>query len=282
MESRILKRGLYGFDLKIIALVVMVFSHIHEFFTYTGYIPEWFQYIGNIAEPLFLFMVVEGFIYTSSRKRYISRMYIIGLCMSIANLIINTFIPRGDGMTVRNNIIFPYMMVLVFLLGINYIKEKKYGKGILLVCLPVIGELFIELSYIFLLSSSLPVNYKWWIMSGIIHVNPFSLFMGEVGIDALAGATVLYLFRNRKNLRIAAFCIVNIIWALACIFVLNKSGEHNDYFAAEIFVQPVVALCLYLYNGKRGRSAKNLFYIFYPAHIYLFYFISLVLYSVTN
>ena len=279
MSTAVLKRGLYGFDLKIIALVVMIFSHIHEFFKFTGYIPEWFQYIGNIAEPLFLFMVVEGFIHTSNRKRYIKRMYILGLGMSIANLIINRYIIRGDGLGVRNNIIFPYTMVLIFLLGINYIKEKKFGRGIFLVCLPVIGELFIELSYGILLTSPIPVNFKWWIMSTIVHVNPFTLLMGEVGIDALVEATVLYLLRNKKNLRILFFCTANIIWALVCIFILNRTGEHNDYFMAEICVQPVVALCLYLYNGQRGRSAKNLFYIFYPAHIYIFYFISLILYN---
>jgi hypothetical protein len=34
------------------------------------------------------------------------------------------------------------------------------------------------------------------------------------------------------------------------------------------------AIPLFLYNGKRGRGGKYFFYIFYPAHIYLFYVIA--------
>ena len=32
------------------------------------------------------------------------------------------------------------------------------------------------------------------------------------------------------------------------------------------------------YNGQRGRGCKNLFYAFYPAHIYIFYILSWALY----
>ena len=37
-------------------------------------------------------------------------------------------------------------------------------------------------------------------------------------------------------------------------------------------------LLMLCYNGQRGRGCKNLFYAFYPAHIYFFYILSWALY----
>ncbi|MEG1476828.1 MAG: TraX family protein, partial [Oscillospiraceae bacterium] len=37
-----------------------------------------------------------------------------------------------------------------------------------------------------------------------------------------------------------------------------------------------------MYNGKRGKPMKKLFYIFYPAHIYILYAASCVVYSVLH
>ena len=36
-----------------------------------------------------------------------------------------------------------------------------------------------------------------------------------------------------------------------------------------------------LYNGQRGRGLKRLFYIFYPAHVYLLYALSWVVLLIT-
>ena len=36
------------------------------------------------------------------------------------------------------------------------------------------------------------------------------------------------------------------------------------------------------YNGQRGRGHKALFYVFYPAHVYVFYALSWGLYLLLN
>ena len=137
---------LTGFEVKIIALVTMFISHIYEFFNFTNHIPGFVDHIGTIAYPLFLFMVVEGFIHTSNRKKYILRMYLLGSFMSIFNLVTMYLFQRGDGMFVSNNIIFPYVMVLVFLSGVSEFRQNK-GIGILLMLTPLIGEAFIWFLY---------------------------------------------------------------------------------------------------------------------------------------
>ena len=63
-------RGLTSTGLKTIALVLMVLDHIHYFFGFTGWIPDWFSMLGRLSAPLFLFCVVEGFTHTRNRKKY--------------------------------------------------------------------------------------------------------------------------------------------------------------------------------------------------------------------
>ena len=76
MEStRTLTRtgGITETGLKWIALVTMVMDHIHYFFGFTGWIPEWFSMVGRLGAPLFLFCLVEGFTHTHSRKKYFAK-----------------------------------------------------------------------------------------------------------------------------------------------------------------------------------------------------------------
>ena len=54
------------------------------------------------------------------------------------------------------------------------------------------------------------------------------------------------------------------------------------YFTASVLAQLIVTVVLFMYNGQKGRSAKRLFYIFYPAHIYALYFLSILVYNYTN
>ena len=75
--------SLSGFQLKYIALITMVFDHIHYFFDYTGKIPIWFAMIGRLAAPLFLFCVIEGFIHTHNRKKYFLKIYSLAIVMGL-------------------------------------------------------------------------------------------------------------------------------------------------------------------------------------------------------
>ena len=42
----------------------------------------------------------------------------------------------------------------------------------------------------------------------------------------------------------------------------------------------VAVLLMLLYNGQRGKGHKQLFYWFYPAHVYLLYGASCLVYNV--
>ncbi len=71
--------GLTGFQLKLLAAVLMVLDHVQYYLP--GY-PLWFRYLGRLSAPIFFFMAVEGFIHTRNRRRLMSRMLAGALVMA--------------------------------------------------------------------------------------------------------------------------------------------------------------------------------------------------------
>ena len=57
-------KSLTDFQLKYIAMALMVLDHIEYMFTFTGKIPVWFSWLGRLSAPLFLFCIIQGFIHT--------------------------------------------------------------------------------------------------------------------------------------------------------------------------------------------------------------------------
>lgn len=66
--------------------------------------------------------------------------------------------------------------------------------------------------------------------------------------------TIIYLFRKRKTLSVGLGCI-----------------------PLQVITAFVSLIPIHLYNGKRGRSIKWIFYLFYPVHIFLLYLIAFAL-----
>lgn len=93
--------GISASTLKIIAIISMIIDH----FAYSlySYLPHAnlrymmvMRYIGRIAFPIYCFLLVEGFFYTKSIKRYIGRMFAFSLIseipfdMAFSGKIVNT------------------------------------------------------------------------------------------------------------------------------------------------------------------------------------------------
>ncbi len=96
------RRGLDGFQLKLLALVIMTIDHIYYFGTTLRTMPEIMTLIGRIAAPIFVFFVGEGFAHTRSRKKYLLRLYIGGVLMYIANMVVNTYLLAVAGRRYRD------------------------------------------------------------------------------------------------------------------------------------------------------------------------------------
>lgn len=92
MEEKTVKKwGFSGSTLKIIAIVTMLIDHIGASIleTYMEFYPEWrmcyyiLRLIGRVAFPIFIFLLIEGFHYTSNRWKYAKNLLIFGFLSEI-------------------------------------------------------------------------------------------------------------------------------------------------------------------------------------------------------
>jgi len=122
------KKGFTGFQIKLLALIFMLFDHIHYFFEFTGKVPVVFSWIGRLAGGLFLFMMIEGYTHTSNKKKYFLRIYLISIAMGVVRFSLETIpqLRRGDGFYAMNGILSTFVILMVISGKRKYLKEYYF------------------------------------------------------------------------------------------------------------------------------------------------------------
>lgn len=213
-------RCLSGSTLKLIALAVMAVDHFAASILYYNILlpaaplspdmPQWkiyrlyeaMRFVGRIAWPVFAFLMVEGFFYTSSRKRYASRLLLFALLSEIP-----FDLALGDGIWdfSHQNIFFTLLIGFCVLWVMEQMKT-----------LP--GFLFFQTAAAVAgcwIAFVLQTDYDW---RGVILI------------------VVLYLFRSNRLLMTAAGCVCLLWEAPACLAFLpinlynGKRGFSMKYF----------------------------------------------------
>ena len=284
--DKLTKKGLDGTQLKTIALVLMVLDHIHYFFEFTGCIPTVFSMLGRLSAPLFLFCTVEGFAHTHDRKRYVLRIWAIGTAMAALEffMIYAGAFRRGDGFYPQNAIFQDLVLLCVIWQGIDWLREKKIAKGAAAIaavlCWPYMVVAFLLL---FPQVQDMPIASA---VVAFLMTSPLPMWTavtdGSWGF--LLGGVLLYALRGHRPVQLGVWALNALLWDLVLPFamVCRQDGfVWTQMFTAyyEWFGVGAVVLML-LYNGQRGSGHKQLFYWFYPAHIYLLYGASCLLYNV--
>lgn len=94
----------------------------------------------------------------------------------------------------------------------------------------------------------------------------------DYGFYGIAIILIFYIFKsNFINASICFILATAIKYLIPCI----KYGFNNIYIYLFIFTI-LPAIILSTYNGKKGKDSKYLLYLFYPIHLLLVYFISLI------
>ena len=284
--DKLTKKGLDGTQLKTIALVLMVLDHIHYFFEFTGCIPTVFSMLGRLSAPLFLFCTVEGFAHTHDRKRYFIRIWAIGTAMAALEffMIYAKAFRRGDGFYPQNAIFQDLVLLCVIWQGIDWLREKKIAKGAAAIaavlCWPYMVMAFLLL---FPQVQDMPIASA---VVAFLMTSPLPMWTavtdGSWGF--LLGGVLLYALRGHRPVQLGVWALNALLWDLVLPFAMVHAQADfvwtqmfTDYY--EWFGVGAVVLML-LYNGQRGSGHKQLFYWFYPAHIYLLYGASCLLYNV--
>ena len=284
--DKLTKKGLDGTQLKTIALVLMVLDHIHYFFEFTGCIPTVFSMLGRLSAPLFLFCTVEGFAHTHDRKRYVLRIWAIGTAMAALEffMIYAGAFRRGDGFYPQNAIFQDLVLLCVVWQGIDWLREKKIAKGTAAIaavlCWPYMVVAFL---LVFPQVQDMPIASA---VVAFLMTSPLPMWTaitdGSWGF--LLGGVLLYALRGHRPVQLGVWALNALLWDLVLPF--GMLCRQADFVWTQMFTDNyewfgvAAAVLMGLYNGRRGSGHKQLFYWFYPAHIYLLYGASCLLYNV--
>jgi hypothetical protein len=245
-----------GTTLKVIGIILMTMDHLHQMFILQG-APNWLNWFGRPVAVIFMFLCAEGFYYTRSKKRYLIQLLIGFLFMSLMNQILSYYLPL-EAVALINNI-FSTLLLAAFYMGmVDLIREgvrEKRAKKILLALGGILIPWVIGIVLLFALANA----NRTMAMILLFIPNPI---LAEGGFVMVLLGVLLYILRKYRLAQ------AGLIAAIALISGLT-AGPGNFQWLMVTAIIPIL-----LYNGKRGRGGKYFFYIFYPAHIYLFYIIA--------
>lgn len=279
------KLGLSGTALKMIALVLMVMDHVHYFFEFTGVVPEWFSMAARLSAPLFLFCTVEGFAHTHDRRRYFLRIWAIAAAMGTVEffMIYAHALRRGDDFYPANAIFQQFMLLCILWQGIDWLRQRRFARGLAAVLLPLAWP-FMVAGMLSLLpqikQSPLASTVVAWVITAPL---PLWTAITDGGWYYFFGGIILYALYSHKRLRLIVWAVFTLLTEFALVWLQARSFP--DFTFSQMFttyyewfaVFAVVPMALY--NGQRGSGHKRLFYWFYPAHIYLLYGASCLVYT---
>ena len=282
------RAGLSGTALKTIALVLMVLDHIHYFFEFTGLVPAWFSMLARLSAPLFLFCTVEGFAHTHDRKRYFLRIWAIATAMGTVEffMMYAGVLRRGDGFYPLNAIMQNFVILCIIWQGIDWLRQRRFVRGALAAAAPILWPFcIVALLTLFPKIQDAPIGSAVlaWVITAPL---PLWTSITDGGWSYLLGGIVLYALYSHRRLRLVVWAAVTFCFEFGTVY-LQLHGT-PDFALSQMFttyyewfgVFAVVPMALY--NGQRGSGHKLLFYWFYPAHIYLLYAASCLVYTLTQ
>lgn len=241
------RRGLSGSTLKLIAIITMLIDHIGagilgrflniEHWQNESLLQAYLvmRNIGRIAFPIFCFLLVEGFLHTSDRKKYALRLGAFALISEVPfDLAFNSKVVEFG----YQNVFFTLFLGLLTVAAYHELAEKK-------------------------------VQWNSWvrILAGILVVllgmGVAELLRTDYGALGVLAVMVLYILRNRRMVQAAVGYLYFCSWeptslpAFILIAVYNgKRGWKLKYFFYAFY--PVHLLLIYLIclgMGIAGNAA---------------------------
>lgn len=190
----------------------MIIDHIgavilQKFYTYNIHkIYILCRFIGRISFPIFAFCLVEGFIYTSNRKKYFIRLLIFALISEVPyDLALNNSI-----FELRNqNILFTFTLALLELIILDKINIKRNHTNIKIILFNLIIIIF------------------FMIVTDIINC--------DYSFIAILIITITYFFYKKRNCAMLIDSLILILWdnieittLLSCFFIYLYNGKQGN------------------------------------------------------
>lgn len=260
------KWGLTSFGLKMIAILTMLCDHVAAVFSSDMpsalYIAM--RCIGRMAFPIFCFLLAEGFYYTKSRSRYALRLFLFCLlsepCYDLA-------FHQTWRYQESQNVFWTLFLGFLMMALLETIRRRRnadnllfrVAKGILMaavVCAAGYAAFWMKTDY----------SYKGILMIAVFY------FLRKHRAAAVVGMSLVNLlaFQRLANL-LALLKTQSTLTGLLASLKANIRGVQFSFMIQDAGV--VAAVPILFYNGQKGRSMKWFFYLFYPVHLLILYFI---------
>ena len=330
-ESTEGKKGIPGSTLKIIAIVTMFIDHfaaviLDSYLMKHGmaeinatnvtdqaaiqaavdwmaqygsiyYIDMFMRCIGRLAFPIFIFLLVEGFVHTHNRFKYALRLFIFALVSEIPfNLAFTGYALHEPETFGFQSVFWTLLAGFLFMCYAEFVKSKELPK----------------IAYVATTVLSLALG-GWLGMKGLTLLTSIAtgLFKASVTVSnaivfalTALGLVIFYIVWIKKKGLDELLKLTAVLSGLFFFMICAMYGN-TDYNAWGVFaigmayfckdmpkgriIAPVIILTIMSfieafaffdvlfvknYNGKRGLKIKYFFYAFYPVHLFLFYTIS--------
>ena len=201
---------------------------------------DWLTCIGRIAFPIFAFMIVEGYFYTSDLKKYVKRIFIFALISEIPfNLALGSrlFYP------IHQNVLWSFLISIGLIYWNEKVKEKAIWKRVSIAVLSTL------------------TGY----VAGIITFVDFY----HAGILTVL---IFYFFRQRKWWsyvgQLIGLYYINMEILGGFMYEIPIAG--NPFYLMRQGLALLALIPIWLYQGEQGyynRIIKNIYYWFYPVHL---------------
>ena len=193
----------------------------------------WMRMVGRLAMPIFAFCIAEGYIHTRDKRKYLIRMGIFALVSELPFDL--AFSHKVFELGHQNIMLTFFIAILALAIHDKILGGKDPGRE-------KVGAGRFMLGFLAVI-----------VMGGIaIFLRADYTFFG-------VGAVYLfYLLRSKTHW---FRCFVGVVYRS----ILRTMGY---YITTGLSIIPLL-----MYNGKKGRGLKWLFYVFYPGHLLLLFII---------
>lgn len=235
--------GLTGIQLKYIAMITMVIDHVGVAFRFAmpDAVYELLRTIGRLSFPLFCFLIVEGFLHTHDRRKYLCDMLLFALLSEVPFDLLQS---GSIWYTGSQNVFFTLSFGILALFAIEKFAKKKW--------LQLCG-----VTACMLAATLIRSDYLFY---GVALIVLLYLFRYDYSKMALAGTICL-------------FCGNSLLYLLNNSQLSSFDAALYTFCAYGMSELPGALSFLLTgrYNGQRGIMpvGKYFFYFFYPLHLLL-------------
>lgn len=255
--------------LKLVALFLMLLDHIGMFIP--G-MPLILRYLGRGAAPIFMFCLVEGFMHTHDRYKYLKRLYLGSVLMGILNTASSFFVPDAR-VALENNFFSTLFLIGLIITIVEKKKAKDRDANQLLIATVISQVVSIVLCYVVeamalaLKAEGAEASIGLFVRENASYLlNGFmpNLLFAEGGYLIVFFGFMMYYYRNKRKTMPIVYAYMCVIYAFIIFFTEGGlNGLLENYQWMMIIATPFFCL----YNGERGKGLKYLFYVFYPLHL---------------